>query len=259
MSVMSATEGTCEGARAMLQLTDLTVEVDGKEIIHDVSLSVDVGETHVLFGPNGSGKTTLLMSIMGFPRYKITGGCIAFKGQDVTALSVDERARLGMGVAFQRPPAVRGIKTRDVVRACLGGREDGDIVDRLASRLNLEELLEREVNRGFSGGEIKRSELLQLIAQGPELVLLDEPDSGVDLVNISLVGEMINELLQKDRLRTRSSSGLLITHTGHILDYVVADKAYVLLNGTIWCHGNPRELLASIKSHGYERCATCQK
>lgn len=243
----------------MLQVEGLTVEVAGKEIIHDLSLSIEVGETHALFGPNGSGKTTLIMAIMGFPRYQVTKGRVLFKGQDITKLPVDERAKLGMGVAFQRPPVVRGVKTREMVRACLGSREDGAVIEELATRLNLGELLDREINYGFSGGEIKRSELLQLMAQSPELVLLDEPDSGVDLVNISLVGEMINELLQKDRMRTRTHSGLIITHTGHILDYVNADKAYVLLHGSLWCQGNPRELLASIKRHGYEGCIECRR
>lgn len=243
----------------MLEVEGLTVEVEGKEIIHDISLNVDVGETLVLFGPNGSGKTTLLMAMMGFPRYRVTKGRIVFGEQDITHLPVDERARLGMGILFQRPPVVRGVKTKEMVKACLGSKEDGYVIEQMAQRLNLVELLDREVNYGFSGGEVKRSELLQLMAQGPEFVLLDEPDSGVDLVNISLVGEMINELLQKDRMRTRTHSGLIITHTGHILDYVNTDRACVLLDGQIWCRGNPREILASIKSHGYEGCAVCQR
>ena len=243
----------------MLEVEGLSVEVGGKEIVHDISVNVDIGETLVLFGPNGSGKTTLLMAIMGFPRYRVTKGRIVFKGQDITHLPVDERARMGIGISFQRPPVVRGVKMREIVRACLGEREDGYVIDQMAQRLNLVDLLDREVNYGFSGGEVKRSELLQLMAQSPEFVLLDEPDYGVDLVNISLVGEMINELLQKDRMRSRTHSGLIITHTGHILDYVDADRACVLLNGGIWCRGNPREILASIKSHGYEGCAVCQK
>ncbi|HUU63636.1 MAG TPA: ABC transporter ATP-binding protein [Dehalococcoidia bacterium] len=243
----------------MLEVEDLTVEVEGREVIHDISLNVDVGETLALFGPNGSGKTTLLMAIMGFPRYKVTRGRILFNGEDITHLPVDERSRMGIGILFQRPPVVRGVKMRDMVRACLGSREDGAVIEQLAEQANMVELLDRDVNYGFSGGEIKRSELLQLIAQSPEFVLLDEPDSGVDLVNISLVGEMINELLQKNRMRSRTSSGLIITHTGHILDYVNADRACVLLNGGIWCRGNPQEILTSIKSHGYEGCAVCQK
>ena len=240
-------------------MEDLTVEVEGREIIHDVSFNIDIGETLALFGPNASGKTTLLMAIMGFPRYEVTRGRILFNGEDITHLPVDERSRMGIGILFQRPPVVRGVKMREMVRACLGSREDGAVIEQLAQKANMVELLDREVNYGFSGGEIKRSELLQLIAQSPEFVLLDEPDSGVDLVNISLVGEMINDLLQKDRMRNRTSSGLIITHTGHILDYVNADRACVLLNGGIWCRGNPQEILASIKSHGYEGCAVCQK
>jgi Fe-S cluster assembly ATP-binding protein len=243
----------------MLEVENLTVEVGGREVIHDVSFSVDIGETLVLFGPNGSGKTTLLMAIMGFPRYVVTGGRIVFNGIDITHLPIDERSRMGIGILLQRPPVVRGVKMREMVRACLRGREDGSVIERLAQKANMVELLDREINYGFSGGEVKRSELLQLIAQSPEFVLLDEPDSGVDLVNISLVGNMINELLQKDRMRSRTSSGLIITHTGHILDYIDADRSCVLLNGGIWCRGNPKEILTSIKSNGYEGCAACQK
>jgi Fe-S cluster assembly ATP-binding protein len=241
----------------MLQIKDLSVEVEGKQILHDINISVGAGETHALFGPNGGGKTTLLMAIMGFPRYHVTKGQIIFKGQDITKLSLDERARMGIGMSFQRPPVVRGVKTRDMVTACLGNRGDGDIVSKMADRLKMGELLERDINYGFSGGEIKRSELLQLLAQSPDLVLLDEPESGVDLVNMSLIGQMINELLQKDMKRQRTRSGLIITHTGHILNYVHASKGYVLLNGTIACAQDAFEVLDSIKENGYEGCVKC--
>ena len=245
----------------MLQVKDLSVAVEGKQILHDVNLSIGDGETHALFGPNGGGKTTLLMAIMGFPRYRVTKGHIIFKGQDITKLSLDERARMGIGMSFQRPPVVRGVKTRDVVTACLGSRGDGEIVGKMAQRLNMVELMDRDINYGFSGGEIKRSELLQLIAQSPDLVLLDEPESGVDLVNMALIGQMINELLQKGigqhPQRPRTRSGLIITHTGHILDYVHASKGYVLLNGTIPCERDALEVLDSIKQNGYEGCVKC--
>lgn len=241
----------------MLQIQDLNVEVDHKEILHDVSLSIETGETCALFGPNGSGKTTLLMAIMGFPRYKVTKGQILFKGQSILGLPPDERARLGIGISFQRPPVVRGVKTRDMLLACLGGREDGKIIEQLSERLKLGEFLDRELNYGFSGGEIKRSELLQLLVQKPDLVLLDEPESGVDLVNISLIGQMINELLQKELKRKRTNAGLIITHTGYILDYVHANKAYLLLDGTIRCEEDPLEILDSIREKGYEGCVEC--
>jgi len=245
----------------MLQIKDLSVAVEGKQILHDVNLSIGDGETHALFGPNGGGKTTLLMAIMGFPRYRVTKGQIIFRGQDITKLSLDERARMGIGMSFQRPPVVRGVKTRDVVTASLGSRGDGEIVGKMAERLKMVELMDRDINYGFSGGEIKRSELLQLIAQSPDLVLLDEPESGVDLVNMALIGQMINELLQKGigqhPQRPRTRSGLIITHTGHILDYVHASKGYVLLDGTIPCERDALEVLDSIKQNGYEGCVKC--
>jgi len=242
---------------SMLQIQNLSVETDGKEILHDVSLFIGAGETHALFGPNGSGKTTLLMTIMGFPRYNVTAGRIFFKGQDITRASLDERARLGIGVSFQRPPVVRGVKTRDLILAAMGGRGNGREIDRMAERLEMQDLMEREVNLGFSGGEIKRSELLQLMAQRPDLALLDEPESGVDLVSIALIGEMINELLQHEIKRHRTRSGLIITHTGHILDYVHASKGYVLLDGRIRCERDARECLLTIKQRGYKGCIEC--
>ncbi len=243
----------------MLRVQNLTVEVDSRRILHNVSLNIGTGETHVLFGPNASGKTSLLMTIMGFPKYKVIEGKLFFKGQDITHLPLDERARLGMGLAFQRPPVVRGVRMRDIARVCLRDRDDSTTIASLATKLNLTELLDREINYGFSGGETKRSELLQLLSQRPELVLLDEPESGVDLVNIALVGAMINELLQKELMRTRTRAGLIITHTGHILNYVNTHKGYLLINGRLCCEGNPQELLNDIRKAGYERCAECRR
>jgi len=242
----------------MLEIEKLTVAIDGKQILHDVNMIIKNGETHVLFGPNGSGKTTLLMAIMGFPRYQITKGNIIFKGKDITMLPLDERARLGIGMSFQRPPVVRGVKTRDIVAACLRGRGDDEAITKLARKADLAEFLDRDINSGFSGGEIKRSEMLQLMAQKPQLALLDEPESGVDLVNISLIGELINELLEKDcPIRDRKCAGLIITHTGHILGYVNAHTGYVMCDGTIICEGAPHEILKIIKEKGYKACISC--
>ncbi len=242
----------------MLKIKDLSVSVEGKEIIHDVNLTIKNGETHVLFGPNGAGKSTLLMAIMGFPKYKVTRGSIGFKGKDITGLSVDERARMGIGMSFQRPPVVRGVRTRDMVAACLKEVGDDDAIARLADKADLGEFLERDINYGFSGGEIKRSELMQLLAQKPELTLMDEPESGVDLVNIALIGELMNELLEKDcPIKDRKCMGLIITHTGHILDYVNARTGYVMCNGTIGCVGDPHEILATIREKGYDECIKC--
>jgi len=241
-----------------LSIEKLAVEVEGREILHNINLEMKPGETHVLFGPNGSGKTTLLMAIMGFPRYRITKGKIIFEGQDITMLPLDERARLGIGMSFQRPPVIRGVKTRDMVTACFKGREQEESISQLADKADLADFLDREINYGFSGGEIKRSELMQLLAQRPKLTLIDEPESGVDLVNIALIGELINGLLEKDcPILERKCMGLIITHTGHILDYVNARTGYVMCDGVIGCVGDPHEILTTIREKGYEECIQC--
>ena len=249
----------------MLQVEDLQVKLGDKEILKHIDLEIQVGETHVLFGPNGSGKTSLLMTIMGYPQYRVTGGKIVFKGEDITHMPMNERAKLGIGVSYQRPPTINGVKTRQMVQICGGGAADADA---LAAKVNFSEFLERDINAGFSGGEIKRSELLQLIAQDPDLLLFDEPESGVDLENISLIGQTISELLQRHfKLDARKSQrqlheertkmGLIITHTGFILDYVTADKGQVLYRGELTCTSNPREIFRCISEVGYEECVRC--
>lgn len=242
----------------LLEAKGVTVKVDSREILHDVNLSIQPGETQVMFGPNGGGKTTLLMTIMGFPNYRVTKGKILFKGRDITNLPLDERARLGIGMSFQRPPVVRGVRTRDMVNACLKEKGSVEAVEQLAKRVNLTDFLDRDINYGFSGGEIKRSEMLQLLAQAPELSLLDEPESGVDLENIALIGQLINDLLEKIHpIRKRTHSGLIISHTGHILNYVNARTGYVMCNGRIICEGDPRDILTTIKEKGYRECVSC--
>jgi Fe-S cluster assembly ATP-binding protein len=232
--------------------------VEKKEILHDINMTINTGETHVLFGPNGAGKSTLLMAIMGFPKYQVTKGSIFFKDKDITHMNVDERARLGIGMSFQRPPVVRGVKTRDMVAACLRGEGGVEAITKLAERADMQDFLERDINYGFSGGEVKRSELMQLLAQKPQLTLLDEPESGVDLVNIALIGDMMNDLLEKNcPIPERQCMGLIITHTGHILDYVNARTGYVMCDGTIGCVGDPHEMLATIRERGYNECIQC--
>jgi len=205
------------------------------------------------------------MTIMGYPQYRVTGGKIVFKGEDITHMPINERARLGIGVSYQRPPTIHGVKTRQMVEICAKGEVDAES---LAEKVNFSEFLERDINAGFSGGEIKRSELLQLMAQDPDFLLFDEPESGVDLENISLIGKTISELLQRDfKLNNRKSQkelheertkmGLIITHTGFILDYITADKGQVLYNGVLTCTSNPREIFRCISEVGYGECVKC--
>jgi Fe-S cluster assembly ATP-binding protein len=250
----------------MLLIEDLKVELGDKVILQHIDLEIKPGETHVLFGPNGSGKTSLLMTVMGYPQYKVVYGKMAFKGQDITYMPINERAKLGIGMSYQRPPTIHGLKTRQMVNICAGGAVN---VGGLAQRVNFVDFLDRDVNAGFSGGEIKRSELLQLMAQNPDLMLFDEPESGVDMENIHLVGKTIAGLLEKDLISgieqkskmqkkmERTKMGLIITHTGYILDYVAADKGQVLFDGRLSCISNPREILNCISKSGYEECVKC--
>jgi Fe-S cluster assembly ATP-binding protein len=165
-------------------------------------------------------------------------------------------------MVFQNPPTVRGVRLKDMLRMCMekSGSYKEERINEDAGKLNFTEFLERDINLGFSGGEIKRSELLQLLAQNPEFIMFDEPDSGVDLVNMNLVGEVINELIEKDKREDkRTKGGLIITHAGYILDYVNADRAYVMLNGAVSCSGNPGDILEDIRAKGYEECVRCRR
>jgi Fe-S cluster assembly ATP-binding protein len=242
----------------MLELQDLHVAIGEREILHGINLRIEPGETHVLMGPNGSGKSTLLMTIMGFDAYSVTKGKILFNGTDVTSLPIHERARLGMGIMFQRPPTIPGLKLGKMLEVI---RHDSETdIQPSITRMKMEEFLERDINHGFSGGEIKRSEILQMMVQEPSFIMLDEPESGVDLENIHLMGESIAQLLQKHhRFANRMNSGLVITHTGYIMDYLEVDKGHVMINGEFKCHGNPREMLKLIKDKGYYECLRCDK
>ncbi len=242
----------------MLELQDLHVSIGDREILHGINLRIGQGETHVLMGPNGSGKSTLLMAIMGFDAYTVTSGKILFNGTDVTRMPVHERARLGMGIMFQRPPTIAGLKLGKMLEVI---RKDSDTdIQPAIERMNMGDFLGRDINHGFSGGEIKRSEILQMMIQQPVFIMLDEPESGVDLENIHLMGESIAHLLQKHhRFANRMNSGLVITHTGYIMDYLDVDRGHVMINGEFKCHGNPREILKLIKEKGYHECLRCDK
>ncbi len=244
-------------APPLLSIQGLRVRVGGREVLRGIDLTIASDEAHVLLGPNGSGKTTLLNTILGMPGYEVVGGSIEFRGVDLLPLPIDERARLGIGIAFQRPPAVRGVKLRQIMEVASGDRAGEERLSTIAEELELGQMLERDVNMGFSGGEAKRSEMGQLLAQQPDLALFDEPESGVDLDNIAVVGGAIQRLLKGSLASDPRRAGLIITHTGHILQYVNADVGHVLYEGRIACSGNPLDLIADIGREGYEKCVEC--
>ena len=236
----------------VLKLEDLSVEIAGKRILNHVDLAVPKGEVHVLFGPNGSGKTSLIQTILGFSSCKVISGKIWFDGVDITHMPINERVKLGIGVAFQNPPTIRGVKLGHIVRSFVGGEGQAARKDiGLARAVNFPiEFLDRDLNLGFSGGEVKRSEILQVLAQRPKFVILDEPDSGVDVENLEVIGKTINNFLQR-------RSGLIVTHLGHILNYVNADVAHVLIGGRVACSGKSTKVLSQILKEGYKWCERC--
>jgi Fe-S cluster assembly ATP-binding protein len=214
---------------------------------------------HVLLGPNGGGKTTLLMAVMGMPGFRVRSGRILFQGADITALPADERARRGIALSFQRPPAVRGVTARTLIGEIIG-RRGGPVpsLAELSRAMGTDALLDRDLNVGLSGGELKRSELLQLLALDPALALFDEPESGVDLDSIAVVGAGMRRLLGRNGGGS-AKAALIVTHTGHILREVPADRGHVLVRGEIICRGEPRLLFDDIAAHGYEGCLACRR
>jgi Fe-S cluster assembly ATP-binding protein len=239
----------------ILEVKDLSVKVEGKLILKDLSFSLKEGESHILFGPNGSGKTTLLSAIMGLPGYEVTGKML-FGGVDITNMGVDERARLGIIVSFQSPPEITGVKLGDLLKLCLGKKASDEFSPEeleAIENFRLTSFLDRDVNMGFSGGERKRSEILQLIFLQPKLLLLDEPDSGVDVDSLRMIATEIQKYVEKS-----GSSALIITHKGDILEYIKASYGCILLNGQFHCFKDPLRIYNDIKQMGYEECVKCR-
>jgi Fe-S cluster assembly ATP-binding protein len=243
----------------ILEIRDLCVQAGEKQLLHHLDLVVPNGEVHALLGQNGSGKTSLMMTIMGFSGYKVTQGQIIFKGQDITELDICERARLGIAIAQQRPPTINGVKLRSILSYTLRDEPDPEaVMNQLASASQMEPFLDRSINDGLSGGEIKRAELLQLLSMSPAFSMMDEPDSGIDIEALALVGKLINRLFSSDAARpAKREAGLIITHSGNILNYLNIDKAHVMHEGYIGCSGNPAIILDTISKHGYEECVRC--
>jgi Fe-S cluster assembly ATP-binding protein len=240
---------------ATLVIEDLHVAVDDKQILRGVDLTVEPGRVHALMGPNGSGKSTLAYALAGHPRYRVTGGKVTFKGEDVLDLLPDERARLGMFLAMQYPVEVPGVSVTNFLRTAINAIRGEDVSVREFARELREQMrlldmdpkfAERSLNEGFSGGEKKRHEILQLALLHPELAILDETDSGLDVDALRVVADGVN------RLRSPGLGVLLITHYTRILRYISPDFVHVMVDGRVVESGGP-ELADQLEAEGYER------
>lgn len=240
----------------LLEIEDLQIDIEDKTILKDINLGLEEGESYLLFGPNGSGKTTLINAIMGIPPLDIKSGSITYMGEDITGLGVSDRADKGISVGFQHPPEIEGVKLSEMLKICLGKDEDEEFSEeemKMIDTFRLRDFLDRDINVGFSGGERKRAEILQMIFLKPKLLLLDEPDSGVDVESLILVAEEIQRYLEDT-----GSSAFIITHKGDILEYVKAKYACVLLEGRVHCFAQPKDIYNEIKRNGYEACVACR-
>jgi Fe-S cluster assembly ATP-binding protein len=242
----------------MLSVRNLHAAVDGREILRGIDLEVKAGEIHAVMGPNGSGKSTLAQVLAGHPAYTVTAGEVIYDGQNLLELSPESRARAGVFLAFQYPVEIPGVSTAQFLKAAVNeirtrqGQDELDameFLELLREKLKLVEMdqsfISRAVNEGFSGGEKKRNEILQLAVLAPRLAILDETDSGLDIDALRVVATGINQL------RTPDTATILVTHYQRLLNYVTPDQVHVLFNGRIVKSGG-KELALALEAHGYD-------
>lgn len=239
-----------------LSIKDLHVEIEGKEILKGVNLEIKGGEIHAIMGPNGTGKSTLSSAVMGHPKYNVTKGSITLDGQDVLEMEVDERARAGLFLAMQYPSEISGVTNADFLRSAINSRrEEGDEIslmkfiremDKKMAALEMDEnMAQRYLNEGFSGGEKKRNEILQLTMLEPKIAILDEIDSGLDIDALKVVAQGVNGMRGED------FGCLIITHYQRLLNYIAPDYVHVMMQGRIVKSGGP-ELAQRLEAEGYD-------
>lgn len=244
-------------SKPVLKIKGLACEIEGEAILKGVDLTIKGGEIHVIMGPNGTGKSTLASCLMGHPRYEVTAGEVELNGENVLEMEVDERARKGIFLAMQYPAEVPGVTNSNFLRAAMNARREKPVglfpfrkqLKEAVEELEMNEALpERYLNEGFSGGEKKRNEILQMKMLEPAITILDEIDSGLDIDALRVVGENITKMA-KDR--GDEMGFLMITHYQRLLNYVVPDYVHVLMNGKIVKTGGP-ELARKLEEEGYE-------
>ncbi|KXU59412.1 FeS assembly ATPase SufC [Streptococcus salivarius] len=248
-----------EYTMSVLEIKNLHVSVEDKEILKGLNLTLKTGEIAAIMGPNGTGKSTLSAAIMGNPNYEVTEGDILFDGESILDLEVDERARLGLFLAMQYPAEIPGITNAEFIRAAMNaGKEDEDkisvldFITKLDEKMELlgmrEEMAERYLNEGFSGGEKKRNEILQLLMLEPKFALLDEIDSGLDIDALKVVSKGVNAM------RGEGFGAMIITHYQRLLNYITPDVVHVMMEGKVVLSGGP-ELAARLEQEGYAKIA----
>ncbi|MEK5233079.1 Fe-S cluster assembly ATPase SufC [Lysinibacillus sp. FSL H8-0500] len=239
-----------------LVIKDLHVEIDGKEILKGVNLTINTNEIHAIMGPNGTGKSTLASAIMGHPKYEVTSGTVELDGEDVLEMEVDERAQAGLFLAMQYPSEIAGVTNADFLRSAINARrEEGDEIslmkfirelDKNMEFLEMDEdMAQRYLNEGFSGGEKKRNEILQLMMIKPTFAILDEIDSGLDIDALKVVSKGINAM------RGEGFGCLMITHYQRLLNYITPDHVHVMMQGRIVKSGGA-ELAQRLEAEGYD-------
>ncbi|GAB4072827.1 Fe-S cluster assembly ATPase SufC [Barrientosiimonas marina] len=243
-------------AGSTLEIKNLHVEIEGNEILKGVNLTIKGGEFHAIMGPNGTGKSTLASAIMGHPHYDITEGSVLLDGKEVLDMEVDERAHAGLFLGMQYPSEISGVTTSDFLRSSINAqREEGNEIslmnfikemDRVLDELDIDKnMAQRYLNEGFSGGEKKRNEILQLMLLKPEIAILDEIDSGLDIDALKVVAKGVNEM------RSNSFGCLIITHYQRLLNYITPDQVHVMLDGRVVKSGGP-DLAKRLEDEGYE-------
>nr|WP_304649652.1 Fe-S cluster assembly ATPase SufC [Sporosarcina sp. ACRSL] len=241
---------------ATLEIKDLHVEIEGKEILKGVNLTINTGEIHAIMGPNGTGKSTLASAIMGHPKYEVTSGSVTLDGEDVLEMEVDERAKAGLFLAMQYPSEITGVTNADFMRSAVNARrEEGDeislmkFIRELDSKMEVlemdQDMATRYLNEGFSGGEKKRNEILQLMMLKPKFAVLDEIDSGLDIDALKIVSKGINEM------RGDGFGCLIITHYQRLLNYITPDFVHVMMQGRVVKSGGA-ELAKQLEESGYD-------
>lgn len=244
---------------SVLEIKNLHVSIDDKEILKGLDLTLKTGEIAAIMGPNGTGKSTLSAAIMGNPNYEVTEGEILFDGQNILELEVDERAQLGLFLAMQYPSEIPGITNAEFIRAAMNaGKEEEDkisvrdFITKLDQKMELlgmkEEMAERYLNEGFSGGEKKRNEILQLLMLEPKFALLDEIDSGLDIDALKVVSKGVNEM------RGEGFGAMIITHYQRLLNYITPDVVHVMMDGRVVLSGGP-DLAERLEKEGYAKIA----